>query len=56
MVTHDMDLAQRATRTVLLVDGEIVDGQVSASELKALGMENKPKSENPGPELEAPHA
>jgi len=56
MVTHDMDLAQRATRTVLLVDGEIVDGKVSASELKALGMESKPKSENPGPEPEAPHA
>jgi putative ABC transport system ATP-binding protein len=25
MVTHDMDLARRATRTVTLVDGEIVD-------------------------------
>jgi ABC-type lipoprotein export system ATPase subunit len=26
MVTHDLDLARRATRTVLLVDGEIADG------------------------------
>jgi len=26
MVTHDLDLARRATRTILLVDGEIADG------------------------------
>ena len=26
MVTHDLDLASRATRTILLVDGEIADG------------------------------
>ena len=56
MVTHDMDLAQRATRTVLLVDGEIVDGKVSTSDLEALGMENVTKPENSGPEPEAPHA
>jgi len=56
MVTHDMDLAQRATRTVLLVDGEIVDGKVSTSELKALGMENVTKPEDSGPESEAPYA
>jgi len=56
MVTHDMDLAQRATRTVLLVDGEIVDGKVSTSELEALGMENATKAENSGPEPESPHA
>jgi putative ABC transport system ATP-binding protein len=56
MVTHDMDLAERATRTVLLVDGEIVDGTVSTSELEALGMENVTKSENPGPEPGGGHA
>ncbi|MBN1217856.1 MAG: ABC transporter ATP-binding protein [Anaerolineae bacterium] len=37
MVTHDIDLAKRATRTVLLADGRMVNGKVSAAELKALG-------------------
>jgi putative ABC transport system ATP-binding protein len=46
MVTHDMDLAQRATRTILLVDGEIADGET----LQIL------KPEIPDSELEASHA
>jgi putative ABC transport system ATP-binding protein len=41
MVTHDMDLAQRATRTILLIDGEIADGQTSDSELAALRAETE---------------
>jgi putative ABC transport system ATP-binding protein len=31
MVTHDRDLARRASRTIILVDGEIADGQSPAA-------------------------
>ncbi|RME77896.1 MAG: ABC transporter ATP-binding protein [Chloroflexi bacterium] len=34
MVTHDLDLARRASRTILLVDGEVVD-QLTADEAHA---------------------
>jgi putative ABC transport system ATP-binding protein len=30
MVTHDNDLAQRAKRTIVLADGEIVDERVNS--------------------------
>ncbi len=47
MVTHDLDLARRATRTILLVDGEIADGPealetnpVGASQSSAAQMES----------------
>ena len=36
MVTHDQDLAQAATRTVLLADGKIIDGELSESVEQAL--------------------
>jgi len=39
MVTHDLDLARRATRTVMLVDGQISDGLISGAELAALRAE-----------------
>ena len=58
MVTHDMDLAQRATRTILLVDGQIGDGIISGAELAALRAEAK-KLAKPGSQdsqAEAPHA
>ncbi|MBN1993831.1 MAG: ABC transporter ATP-binding protein [Anaerolineae bacterium] len=48
MVTHDVDLAKRATRTVLLADGRIVNGKVSASEWQALGSDMAT--------METPHA
>ncbi len=37
MVTHDLDLARRATRTILLVDGEIADG-LEALETNPVGV------------------
>ena len=45
MVTHDLDLARRATRTVLLVDGEIADG------LDAAGV-----TQTPNQQAETAHA
>ncbi len=58
MVTHDLDLAKRATRTVMLVDGRIGDGRMSASEMEALRAEAKflAKPENQDSPAEAPHA
>jgi putative ABC transport system ATP-binding protein len=47
MVTHDMDLAQRASRTVVLVDGEIVHGKRTKSGLQAIMAESTP---TPSPE------
>ncbi|MEW5958033.1 MAG: ABC transporter ATP-binding protein [Chloroflexota bacterium] len=58
MVTHDLDLARRATRTVMLADGQIRDGAISASELEALRVETEPlaKAEDQDSPAEAPHA
>jgi putative ABC transport system ATP-binding protein len=58
MVTHDMDLAERATRTVMLVDGQIGDGIISGAELAALRAEAKSltKTEDQVSQAEAPHA
>jgi putative ABC transport system ATP-binding protein len=41
MVTHDLDLARRATRTILLVDGEIADG-LDELEAVAVGAPQSP--------------
>jgi putative ABC transport system ATP-binding protein len=41
MVTHDVDLAKRATRTVLLVDGHIASRNLSAADFQALSDEAK---------------
>lgn len=41
MVTHDMDLAKRASRTVILVDGEIYKGRRTKSGLQAVLDEQK---------------
>ena len=41
MVTHDVDLAARGTRTIMLVDGRIGDGIISGTELAALRAEAK---------------
>jgi putative ABC transport system ATP-binding protein len=47
MVTHDLDLAKRATRTILLVDGEIADGHDFHTELETMRAEaSKTNSEN----------
>jgi putative ABC transport system ATP-binding protein len=59
MVTHDLDLAERATRTVILVDGQISDGAMSpaaASETSRPEVEPPAKSENQDSQTEAPHA
>jgi putative ABC transport system ATP-binding protein len=45
MVTHDMDLAQRASRTVVLVDGEIAQGRRTKSGLQAIMSESTPSPE-----------
>jgi putative ABC transport system ATP-binding protein len=47
MVTHDLDLARRATRTILLVDGEIADGLDLTDTIKSATVE---------PQTESPHA
>lgn len=39
MVTHDMDLARRATRTILLVDGEIADEESEEQGVESGGSE-----------------
>ncbi len=39
MVTHDLDLARRATRTILLVDGEIADGHGLHAEIETMRIE-----------------
>ena len=41
MVTHDVDLARRATRTVLLVDGHIANRNLTAADFQALSDEAK---------------
>jgi len=41
MVTHDLDLARRATRTILLIDGEIADG-LEMLETTAAGVSQAP--------------
>ena len=47
MVTHDMDLAQRASRTVVLVDGEIYRGRRTKSGLQAaLNKQQSTKPDN----------
>lgn len=43
MVTHDLDLAQRVTRTVTLADGEIVDGALRGDEVSASSLQVPPK-------------
>jgi putative ABC transport system ATP-binding protein len=40
MVTHDLDLARRATRTILLVDGEIADGLDGLERSKVMASES----------------
>ena len=43
MVTHDLDLAQRASRTIMLVDGEIVKGRRTKSGIQEiLGRKSAP--------------
>jgi len=58
MVTHDLDLAKRATRTVMLVDGRVSDGLTQAAALEALraDAENATQVESQDSHLEAPHA
>lgn len=58
MVTHDMDLARRATRTILLVDGQINDGGVPAAKRGAMeaGVTNLPETERQDSSGEAPYA
>jgi putative ABC transport system ATP-binding protein len=41
MVTHDLELAERATRTIMLVDGRIGDGIITGDEIQALRAEAK---------------
>jgi putative ABC transport system ATP-binding protein len=49
MVTHDMDLAERASRTVVLVDGEIYRGRRTKSGLQAALKEREaPAAKKPG--------
>jgi ABC-type lipoprotein export system ATPase subunit len=55
MVTHDQDLAQRVTRTILLADGEIIDEYVAkalpgltADQLVELSYHLEPQSLAPG--------
>jgi len=45
MVTHDLDLARRATRTILLVDGQIADGLDPTDAIKSATVE--PQTESP---------
>lgn len=52
MVTHDMDLAQRASRTVVLVDGEIYKGRRTKSGLQAVLSNQSQPADTP----EAGHA
>lgn len=47
MVTHDLDMARRASRTVRLVDGRIVDGAISDVDAEQL---LKSEARNPAPE------
>jgi len=58
MVTHDLDLAKRATRTVMLVDGRVSDGLTQAAAIEALraDAENATQVESQDSHLEAPHA
>jgi putative ABC transport system ATP-binding protein len=58
MVTHDVDLAARGTRTIMLVDGRIGDGIISGAELAALRAEakNLAKSEDQDSQAEGHHA
>ena len=58
MVTHDVDLAARGTRTIMLVDGRIGDGIISGTELAALRAEakNLAKFEDQDSQAEGPYA
>ncbi len=58
MVTHDMDLAERAFRTVVLVDGEIYRGRRTKSGLQAALSERRPVQPESAPNLsvEGSHA
>ncbi len=58
MVTHDLDLAERASRTILLADGEIVDREDSAFNVQTSdsGSAEKSKTEMQTPKLEVRHA
>ena len=58
MVTHDLDLARSVTRTVVLVDGKIVDG-AQKSEVESPAGQPIPRSEfrvPPSPTDEVSHA
>jgi putative ABC transport system ATP-binding protein len=56
MVTHDMDLARRVSRTVMLADGEIVDGHASSFAQQASGLEEQtPIAEKRSSEQEGSH-
>jgi len=58
MVTHDLDLAKRASRTVLLVDGRIVDGSISGFKVQTSAPDEtgNTQSESKNPESEVSHA
>jgi putative ABC transport system ATP-binding protein len=58
MVTHDLDLAQRASRTITLADGKIIRARRTKSGLQeVLGQKpNQPGQSDPDLSLESSHA
>ena len=56
MVTHDMDLAERASRTVVLVDGEIYRGRRTKSGVQAALNKQQPPGSAANISVEGSHA